>query len=82
MGSTGTVRLKDIWAMLEHCAPGYSVRSTDHNWRVTFGPLVYPTLPLGPHGRRENPEIELGHVRRMARFLGILECAKAFLPEL
>jgi hypothetical protein len=80
--SNGTVRLKEIWDMLEHFAPGYEVRSTDHNWRITVGTAVYPTLPLGPHGKREKPEIELRHVCKMARFFGILDCAQRRLPQL
>lgn len=82
MGSSGTVKLKEVWAMLEECAPGYNKRATDHNWRVTYGERTYPALPLGPHGRRENPEIELGHIRQMVRFLGISECAKTHISQL
>jgi hypothetical protein len=36
-------------------------------------------LPLGPHGRRVNPEIETGYVRSLARHLGIEECARSHL---
>ena len=82
MGSSGTVQLKDVWKMLAHCAPGYTARPTKHHWRIAFGGRTYPSLPLGAHGRRENPLIEIGHVKRMARFLGILDCAKTALPAL
>lgn len=73
------VLLKDIWAMLDACAPGHTRRATDHNWRVTFNGRIYATLPLGPHGRRENPEIETGHVRAMVRHLQIRGCAERHL---
>jgi hypothetical protein len=76
MGSKGTVSLKDIWAMLDKCAPGAAVVEKTHHWRVTVGDRVYPTLPKGAHGKRHNPGIEVGHVRRMARHLDILDCAK------
>jgi hypothetical protein len=61
MPSSGTIPLNDIWAMLDRCAPGYTKRQGKHNWIVTFGPKVFPSLPLGPHGRRANPPIQVGH---------------------
>ncbi len=63
--------------MLEACAKGYTQRLTDHYYRVSFDKKLYPSLPRGDHGRGDK-EIELGHVIKMARFLGILECAQAF----
>lgn len=74
MGS-GTVRINLVWAMLEHCLPGYSKRETKHHWRITFGDRTYRGFPLGPHGRRANPEIQLGHVRSLMRFFNeVFEC--------
>ena len=61
MGSFGQVSLKDVWSMLEACAPGYKVK--------------------GGHGAT-NPPIQARHVRKMARFLGILDCARRELPVL
>lgn len=74
MGSLQLIRLNIVWELLDHCAPGYSRRQTDHHWQIRFAGKEYPTLPLGPHGRRKNPEIQVFHVRRMARFLGIEDC--------
>jgi hypothetical protein len=74
------VALKDVWQMLAECAAGYERRATDHYWRVTFNGKTCPTLHLGEHGRRANPDIETGHVRKMARHLEIWDCAKAKLP--
>jgi len=79
MGSFGTIQLSDLWAMLEHCAPGYTRKLMTHNWKVMYNGLTYPSLPLGPHGRRKNVAIEIGHVKQMARTLGILPCAAEFL---
>ena len=77
-----TVRLKEIWRMLDTCAPNYTKRATDHNWRICWNRMVYPAFPLGPHGARENPEIQLHHVSKLARFLGITECAETQIPLL
>lgn len=82
MGSFGTVALQAIWTMLENCAPGHTRKAKTHNWVIRYRGKTYPSFPLGPHGKRENPEIEVGHVKRMVRFLGILECAKAHLEQL
>jgi hypothetical protein len=68
------VSLKALWAALEICAPGYTKRMTDHYWQVGVGSSVYSSLPLGPHGKRENPDIQVGHVKRMARILGVEAC--------
>jgi hypothetical protein len=78
LSSFSVVALNEVWAMLDHCAPGWSKRATLHYWRVTLGTQTYATLPLGPHGARKNVEIEAGHVRRMARFLNIEACCKEF----
>lgn len=45
--------------------------------------MIYRGLPLGAHGKRSNPEIQIGHVRHMIREFGIdLECALTALPVL
>ena len=80
MASTGTIALKEIWRMLDSCAPGNERRAKPHNWWVIMpgGRPPYPSLPLGPHGNRENPDIQVGHVKKMVRSLGIRECAEKF----
>ncbi len=50
--------------MLESCAPGYSIRLANHSYVVKYNGLVYPSLP-------KFKNIELGHVRKMVRHLGI-----------
>lgn len=74
------VRLNDVWQMLDHCAAGHVKRSTEHHWVVSYNGKTYRALPLGPHGRRQNPEIETGHVRALLRDLRIArECADRYL---
>lgn len=71
--------------MLDDCLPGYSKKSHDHYWSIKYKGLPYPRLPLGGHGRRRHTgraEIESGHVKHMARFFKIHDCAKKFNPVL
>jgi hypothetical protein len=71
------VKLDDIWSMLDDCAPGHTRKASQHYWAVTFGGKTYRSLPLGPHGRRHNPDVEAGHVRSLIRHLDIsTDCAK------
>jgi hypothetical protein len=77
-----TVELRRVWEMLDRCAPAYTKNKTDHYWCIRYEGRTYPSFPLGPHGRRENPEIEFGHVRKMARMLGIWDCSQDFFAEL
>jgi hypothetical protein len=58
--------------MLEHCAPGHDVHLKTHFRVIRHNQLTYPTFP-------KHDEVEEGHVRKMARALGILDCARAFL---
>ena len=80
MAGSGTVTLKEISGMLNVCAPGARIEPKEHrNW-VLYNGMIYRGLPLGKHGkRRENAEIEKGHVKKMARFFEILDCAKQHL---
>lgn len=65
--------------MLDECAPGAVIESKPHkNW-VHWRGRTYWSLPLGKHGNRQNPEIQVGHVKKMARFFEILDCAKRIL---
>jgi hypothetical protein len=82
VSSSGTIPLADIWAMLNHCAPGHTRKQRVHNWVVTYGSRSFPRLPVGEHGARKNPEIQVGHVKTMVRFLGIEDCAKGQIERL
>jgi hypothetical protein len=68
--------------MLDECAPGYTHRIKPHNIWVTFNGRTYPALPRGKKGDT-NPEIQVGHIKQMIRFLGIdMECAQGVLKIL
>jgi hypothetical protein len=69
---SASARYADIVRMLEHCAPGHNIRRTTHGRRVSFGGKVFPDLT-------KFDSIELGHVKKMCRHFGILECAKQYL---
>lgn len=84
MGSHGRVSHEEILEMLRACAPGCECRDTPHYYRVMWRGKTYPSLPKGEHGKRPGQaEVEIGHVRKMIRHLGIdLECARRHLPIL
>lgn len=67
--------MREIWDMLDHCAPGYQAKENPHNWAITWKRKTFPNLPLGKHGKRKHVSIQVGHVKKMARFFDILECA-------
>lgn len=82
MAGFGQVPIKAIWDMLDACAPGWTARQGLHKWRVMWRDKTYPSLPRGEHGKT-NPEIELGHVKKMIRHLEIdHDCARRHLPIL
>ena len=59
----------NIVKMLETCAPGHKIRLATHSRVITWNDLVYPSFPKAD-------KVEAGHVRKMARHFGILDCAK------
>lgn len=65
------VYLDDVWRMLDDCLAGHERTQKPHRWNVKHDGRVYYNLPLGEHGRRQNPEIEAGHVRGLVRFFTI-----------
>lgn len=66
------VSMGDVKRMLELCAPGHEITLRNHFRFVKWRGIVYPTLP-------KHDVIHAGHVRKMARTFGILDCAKTFL---
>lgn len=79
MSSFGTIPLKDVQAMLAACAAGHVLKGHgDHYYLVAYNGKTFPSLPRGEHGK-SNPGIQKGVVKRMARLLGILECALTYL---
>jgi len=50
----------------------------DHYWQIKSAEgVIFATLPLGKHGAKR-PEVEIGHVRQMARLFKIQKCAHRF----
>jgi len=82
MSSSGTIPLAEIFTMLDVCAPGHKRKQRDHNWLITYDGKTFPSLPVGEHGARKNVSIQVGHVKKMARILGIVDCAKKQIPRL
>ena len=68
---SASVPFKDIVKMLEKCAPGHTIRLANHSRVIKYNNTSYPSLP-------KFDKIEVGHIKKMARHFGILDCAKAF----
>ena len=75
------VRENSVWAALEECAPGAIVEVKLHRKWITVDGKTYRGFPRGGHGKR-NPEVELGHVRKLVRFFDILDCMKRIVAGL
>ena len=74
--------MRAIRGMLAECAPGHTIERKKHHYWVRYESMTFRALPLGEHGK-ENPEIEIGYIRKMIRHLSIdLDCAKKHLPIL
>jgi hypothetical protein len=82
MTSKGQIAFKAILKMLEECAPGFSMMPRTHNFVVTYRDRTYHRLPRGPHGKRKNFPVQMGHVRNLVRTLEIHECAQRVLEQL
>ena len=72
MSSFGQVPLRDVRDMLKQCAPGHTIHETDHYYVIRHNGQTYPSFP-------KKRQVDVGHVRKMARHVGILDCAKKFL---
>jgi hypothetical protein len=69
---SATVAFDDVIKMLDKCAAGYTIRLANHSRVIKFGGTSYPSLP-------KFDKIEVGHIKKMARHFGILDCVKKFL---
>jgi hypothetical protein len=72
---SASARFADIVRMLETCAPGHNIRRTTHGHRVAYNGKLFPDLT-------KHDNIELGHIRKMCRYFGILDCAKKHIQNL
>jgi hypothetical protein len=69
---SASVSFADVKRMLDECAPGHTIRLATHSRVVTSNDKVYRTLP-------KFDKIEVGHIRKMVRHLGIArDCANGF----
>lgn len=73
------VMLDEVWDMLDKCLPGYERRASKEYWTVKYQGRSYRRIPVGPHGRKNNVEVESGHVRSLVRFFDVRACADAIL---
>jgi hypothetical protein len=65
----------ELQKALDKCAPGWKWRLATHSRVITFNDKTYRSLP-------KFDKIELGHLRKLARYLGILECLKKHIQGL
>lgn len=72
MSSFGQVPFDKVLKMLGACANGFSLREYLHSYCIRFNGKTYPSLP-------KKNQIDRGHVKKMARHLGIMDCAASFL---
>jgi hypothetical protein len=67
-----SIPYSDIVRMLEQCASGFDIRRTTHGRRVEWNGRTFPDLP-------KYDDIQIGHIRKMVRHLGInQDCARRF----
>ncbi|MBI1383061.1 MAG: hypothetical protein GC161_18475 [Planctomycetaceae bacterium] len=57
---------------------------SDHYWYIRSPDKQIPecTLPLGKHGTRGNAEIQVGWIKKVARFLRVSDCVAKHIPAL
>ena len=69
--------------MLDACAPGARIVPQKHrNWVYYKDFTIFRNLPLGEHGARTNPEIQIGFVRKLVRHFDIFDCARQHIENL
>lgn len=82
MATRGQIPWKKIKKMLHKCTESWWSKDKTHKrWVYVEGKKGSFKLPLGSHGSK-NPEIELGHVRGLARYFDLEACAKQHLEQL
>jgi len=63
------------------CTPGYNQERKTHHWVFTWDGKT-ALMPRGGHGKN-NPEIEIGHIKHMIRLLEIdTECVREKLSQM
>lgn len=73
---SATASYADILEMLRKCASMATVRIATHSRVVTYNGRVYRKFP-------KHDNIELGHIRKMIRYLAIdKDCAATYIQNL
>lgn len=83
MPGYGQIRWKALADAMDALLPGWYYEDKGHG-RYVFCKAIRPDsvkLPKGAHGRT-NPEVELGHVKKLFRFFGKLPDAKRLIEQL
>jgi hypothetical protein len=71
---SASTSLSQVVKMLDECAPGYTIRLANHSRVIHFNKMLYRTFP-------KHDPVENGHVRKLARFFNIQDCASKHLPN-
>jgi len=71
------IKLNKVKEMMKHCAPGYWSVEKEEYIQFHYNGKAFWNFPRGKHGGK-NPQIEDGHIRKMARHLGVIECCNEF----
>lgn len=76
MGSPAVVAIGAVWRALDHCLAGWRKEEKLHHWWVypPNGGVPYRSFPLGVRGQGDRAEIQMGHVRKLARQFDVSEC--------
>ena len=81
MSPAGQLPHSKVWKMLDECAPGWTKRKQAHHYRIDHGDKTMSNFPFGDHSKKTT-EVQVHWVRKLARVLGIEDCAKRVLPQL
>lgn len=77
----GQLSHDQVWRMLDECALGWERKETPHHYRITYRDRTFHNFPRGERKRR-TLDVQIFWVRKLARHLGIEECARRVLPQL
>ena len=75
MSSFGQIELRDVMAMLRECAPDHTVKEYTHSLCIMLNGLTFPTFP-------KKRQVDIGQVRKMAKELRIIDCAKGHIQSI
>jgi len=81
MSPSGQLKHKQVWKMLDKCAPGWTKIEHDHDWRIDYNGLTFWNFPLG-NRKMKTKEVQIHWVRKLAKTLKIEKCAKRALPQI